>query len=258
MNVHANGINFNCRVDGPEDAPWVIFSNSLATNISMWDDQALELSSTFRVLRYDQRGHGGTDAPQGAYHFTTLAADVIALMDALDITRADFCGLSMGGITGQALAQTHPDRVRRFVLCDCPAASTPASAQQWSERIQLAKDKGMEALVDITAERWFPPEVVAANPPGYGKVRQMIRTTPVNGFIGCALALSDFDFKAGLGNIKAPVLLIAGTKDAAYPGVKFLSGAIPGARMVEIEGAGHISNIEQPQAFSGALTAFLG
>ena len=116
----------------------------------------------------------------------------------------------------------------------------------------------MDALVDITVGRWFSPEALESNSPAVEKVRQMIRKTPVNGFIGCASALSDFDFKAGLGDIKAPTLLIAGTKDAAYPGIKFLNGAIPGSKMVEIEGAGHLSNLEAPEAFIRALTDFLG
>jgi 3-oxoadipate enol-lactonase len=258
MKIRANGILFHTKIDGPDNAPWLIFSNSLATNLHMWDDQVAVLKDTHRILRYDQRGHDGTDAPEGAYDFETLSADVIALMDEIGIAKADFCGLSMGGITAQALGQKYPARFSKLVMCDCPAASTPASAQQWAERIQLAKEKGMDALVDITAERWFPPEVVAMKPPGYEKIRQMIRTTPVNGFIGCAGALSNFDFKAGLGDIKAPVLLMSGSRDAALPGVKFLAGAIAGSKMVELEGAGHISNIEQPEVFTEALRDFLG
>ncbi len=258
MRARANGIDFHCHVDGPEGAPWLIFSNSLATDVSMWDDQVAALKTKFRVFTYDQRGHGRTEAPEGAYNFDILAADVIGLMDELAIERAHFCGLSMGGITAQALVQKHPKRFDKLIICDCTGASNPAGAAQWAERIADAREKGMDALVDITIGRWFSPEALESNAPSVDKVRAMIRATPVNGFIGCASALSDFDFKAGLGDIKAPTLLIAGAKDAALPGVKFLNGAIPGSKMVEIKGAGHLSNLENPDAFTGALKDFLG
>ena len=159
MKVQANGITFNCRVDGPEGAPptlgapWVVFSNSLATNISMWDEQVAGMKNRFRILRYDQRGHGGTQATEPPYDFKTLVDDVVALLDALSIERTHFVGISMGGVTGVGLVQRYRGRVARLVACDCPAASTPASAQQWAERIGLAKEKGMEALVDVTVGR---------------------------------------------------------------------------------------------------------
>src|SRR4029450_5033767 len=183
MKVKANGINFNCKIEGKRGAPWVVFSNSLMTDLSMWDDQAAALGDKFQTLRYDQRGHGGTDAPEGKYSFDTLVADVIGLFDALEIERAHFVGLSMGGMTAVALAEKHPDRLDRVVPCDCGPASTPQSAQQWEERIAIAREKGMEALVEPTVGRWFPPEFLAANPPHLDQVREMIRTTPVNGFI---------------------------------------------------------------------------
>jgi len=131
MKVKANGIQFNCKLDGKRGAPWVVFSNSLATNLSMWDEQAAALGDRFQILRYDQRGHGGTDAPTGAYAFDTLVNDVIALLDAFEIERAHFVGLSMGGMTAVALAEKHAHRLDKIVPCDCGPASTPQSAQQW-------------------------------------------------------------------------------------------------------------------------------
>src|SRR2546429_7691828 len=127
MKVKANGININYQVDGPEGAPWVIFSNSLATNVHMWDEQARELGKSYRVLRYDQRGHGATDAPAGRYSFEQLIADAVALMDALGIKKANFAGLSMGGATALGFAQMHPDRLDKVIVCDSPCQSTPAS-----------------------------------------------------------------------------------------------------------------------------------
>lgn len=257
MRINANGIGINCQIDGPEGAPWLIFSNSLITNLSMWDDQAADLSKSFRVLRYDQRGHGGTDATDGAYSFDILVADVIALMDALAIKRAHFVGLSMGGMTALFLAQRHRDRFDRIVACDCGPNSTPASAQQWKERIELASTKGMDALADATINRWFPPEFVTSKAPVLDKIRAMIKSTPFKGFSGCAEALSNYDLRPGLTGIDRPTLLVCGTKDATFPGMKQIKEAVPGAGLVELEGAGHISNVERPAAFTRAIWDFI-
>src|SRR5262249_9817803 len=178
MRIKANGITINCEIDGPDGAPWLVLSNSLATNLAMWDEQADDLKGRFRVLRYDQRGHGQTEAPAGRYTFDLLMADALALLDALSIARAHFAGLSLGAATALGLAQRHPGRLDRVSVCDSSCASTPASSQQWEERIAVAAKDGMEALVQSTMTRWFPPEILAANPPYLDKVRAMIRTTP--------------------------------------------------------------------------------
>jgi len=259
MRVKANGITFNYQIDGPDNAPWLVMSNSLACNIAMWDPQAAALQSSFRILRYDQRGHGATEAPGGRYTFDLLIDDVIALLDALSIKRAHFAGLSMGGATGMGLAQRHPDRFDRVVICDSPCASTPATAQQWEERIAVARDKGMDALIDSTMARWFPPETLAANPPHLDRVREMIRTTPVNGFIGCAAALADHDFRSKLGSVTRPVLFMVGEKDGTTPAaMRQMHEALPGSKFVELPGAGHISNLDQPDVCTRALRDFLG
>ncbi len=257
MKVKANGISFNCEVDGREGAPWLVFSNSLMTNVSMWDDQVAALKDKFRILRYDQRGHGGTDAPSSAYKFQTLVADIVALFDALEIRRAHFVGLSMGGMAAVALAEHHADRLDRIVACDCGPNSTPQSAQQWDERIAMAEAKGMEGMVEPTITRWCPPEFLSANPERADRLRRMIRTTPLNGFIGCARALSDFDLRPDLPKIKTPIQFICGGKDAALPGTKALHAAVPGSAFLEIPGAGHISNVEQPELFTRTVRDFL-
>jgi len=260
MKIKANGINFNTQVDGPEGAPWVVFSNSLATNLHMWDAQARELGATHRVLRYDQRGHGETDAPAGRYTFELLIADAIALMDALGIKRATFGGLSMGGATALGLVQKHADRVDRIIVCDSPCQSTPTSAQQWNERIAIAEKQGMEPLVEPTVGRWFPPDILKANPSYLDQVRAMVRATPVNGFIGCAAALADHDYASTAATVTRPVLFLAGEKDAggATPvAMRKLSAAVKGSRYVELPGAGHISNLDDPKGFTGAVRDFL-
>ena len=257
MRISANGINFNVQIDGPDGAPWLMLSNSLLTNLTMWDDQAAELKTSFRILRYDQRGHGGTEATDGKYSFDLLVADVIALMDALSIKRAHFAGLSMGGMTALFLAQRHRERFDRIIAADCGPVSTPAGAQQWSERITLAAEKGMAALADVTIPRWFPPDFVATKAPVLDKVRDMICGTPFKGFAGCAQALSDYDLRPGLAGIDRPTLLLVGTKDATLAGIRAIKEAVKGAALVELEGAGHISNVEQPAAFTGAMRDFL-
>jgi 3-oxoadipate enol-lactonase len=258
MKVKANGISINYQVDGPEGAPWLILSNSLATNLAMWEHQARELGRSFRVLRYDQRGHGETEAPAGRYPFDQLLADAVALMDALSIKTAHFGGLSMGGATALGLAEQHPDRLDRVIVCDTPCQSTPTSSQQWEERILVAQKDGMQALVEPTVGRWFPPDVLKANPPYVDKIRHMVRTTPVNGFIGCAAALADHDYASAVATVKRPVLFMAGEKDGVTPvAMRKLSAALPGSRYVEFPGAGHISNMDEPDGFTRAIEQFL-
>ena len=258
MRIKANGITFNYAVDGTDGAPWLVLSNSLATTLAMWDAQAAELKRAFRVLRYDQRGHGATDAPAGRYTFDLLIADALALIDALSISRAHFAGLSMGGATALGLGLRHPDRIDRVIICDSGCASTPATSQQWEERIAVAQKEGMAVLVEPTVARWFPPETVQANPPHLDKVRAMIRSTPVNGFIGCAAALADHDFRSAVGTLTRPALFIVGEKDGTTPAaMRQMHQALPGSTYVELPGAGHISNLDQPERFTKAIAEFL-
>jgi 3-oxoadipate enol-lactonase len=257
MKAKANGIAINYQIDGPEGAPWLVFSNSLATSIAMWDEQAAALKDKFRVLRYDQRGHGDTDAPTGRYAFDTLLADAVGLLDALSIKKAHFAGLSMGGATALGLAERHPERFDRIIVCDSPCQSTPQSSQQWEERIAIAQKQGIEPLVEPTVTRWFPPETVAKKPPYLDKIRAMFSATPVNGFIGCAAALADHDYASAIASVKSPVLFLVGEKDAPAPAMRKLSEKLPGSRYVELPGAGHISNMDRPVEFTRAVREFL-
>jgi 3-oxoadipate enol-lactonase len=258
MKTKANGITINYQVDGPEGAPWIVFSNSLATSTAMWDDQAAALRSSFRVLRYDQRGHGGTEVPAGRYAFDTLLEDALGLLDALGIAKAHFAGLSMGGATALGLAERHPNRLDRVIVCDSPCQSTPQSSQQWEERIAVAQKQGIEALVEPTVGRWFPPDTLAKNPPHLDKVRAMIRATPVNGFIGCAAALAAHDYASAVATVRRPVLFLVGGKDGATPAaMRKLHEKLAGSRFVELPGAGHISNMDRPAEFNRALRDFL-
>jgi 3-oxoadipate enol-lactonase len=258
MKIKANGITFNYQIDGAANSPWLILSNSLATDLHMWDAQAEQLKDAFRVLRYDQRGHGQTEAPPGRYTFDLLMADVIALMDSLSIKRAHWCGVSMGGATGMGLAQRHADRFDRLIICDTPGQSTPATAAQWEERIATAQKSGMQALLDSTIARWFPPETVKANPPHLDILRKMILSTPVNGFVGCSAALANHDFRPGMKHVKNPVLYMCGEKDGHNAAaMRQMQQEFPAAKYIELPGAGHISNMDQPARFTAAMRDFL-
>jgi 3-oxoadipate enol-lactonase len=260
MRVKANGIQINYQIDGRAGAPWLIFSNSLITNLTMWDEQAAYFSKDYHVLRYDQRGHGGTEVTPGPYTFDILIDDVIGLMDVLEIKRASFCGLSMGGATAMGLAQRHGDRFDRVIVCDSRGASSASSAQEWKDRIGLAQTKGMAALADITLPRWFPPAVVAANPAYLAKVREMIITTPMGGFMGCGAALSNHDFRSTISRATGPILLIAGSEDgggAVSTGMKQMLPELRNAKFVEMPGAGHISNMDCSELFNRTVADFL-
>jgi 3-oxoadipate enol-lactonase len=179
-------------------------------------------------------------------------------MDAVGVDKAWFGGLSMGGATALGLAQQHPDRVHGIFICDHSCKSTPATAQQWEERIVTARQNGMEAMVDSTVSRWFPPEILAKNPPYIDKVKAMIRSTPVDGYIGCAAALANHDYNSKVETVTCPVVFIVGEKDGAAPAaMKDMNARLPGSTYVELPGAGHISNLDRPAEFNKALAQFL-
>jgi 3-oxoadipate enol-lactonase len=257
--VRANGIEFNYVVEGPEDAPWITFSNSLATDVTMWDDQAALLSNDWRVLRYDQRGHGGTEATKPPYSFDLLVSDAIALWDALGVRRSVFCGLSMGGTTGLGLAIGHGDRLRALIACDCRCDSPPGFRDAWDQRIAMAKEKGMAGMADPTVSRWFNESFLTEGRATCDKVRGMVGSTKLDGFIGCSNALQNIAYREALPAIAVPTLFIAGAQDpAANPDyIGPMKDVVPGARMAVIDPAGHISNMENPKQFNAALTGFL-
>jgi 3-oxoadipate enol-lactonase len=212
----------------------------------------------FRILRYDQRGHGGSAVPSGDCHFDRLVADLAALMHHFGIVQSSVAGVSMGGITAIGLAARHPDLVARVLISDCGPASSPAGAAAWDERIAVVRAGGMAALVEPTIGRWFHPESVDAELPGIARVRNMIRTTPPGGFIRAARALQDYDFSAELAAIACPARLVAGEADAALPEVmRGMTACCQGAVFAPIAGAGHLPNIEQPALFNNELAALL-
>ncbi len=256
--VDHDGLRFRCRLDGPEGAPWMVFSNSLVTDLTVWDLQVAAFSDRYRILRYDQRGHGGTDVPSSGTTIAQLADDAAALMAHFGVTGAVFAGVSMGAATGFCLAPRAPGQIARLVASDGQAATAPGGAQAWQDRIDAAWRDGIEAFADATIARWFSPSSRAEANPALAKVRAMVVGTKMDGFVACAQALQDYDFRATLPAITQPTLLIAGSADGAMPKtMRGLAEVIPNARYVEIAGAGHIPGIERPEAFNAALEDFL-
>lgn len=247
---------FNCRVDGPPDAPALVLSNSLGTDLGLWDDQMPELTTRFRVLRYDTRGHGSSTVTAGPYTVAMLARDVLTLLDALKIKRAHFCGLSLGGMTGMWLGIHAGDRIDRLVLAN--TAPQIGSAEIWNTRIDNVRKGGIEAIADTVLERWFTAGFRARAPETVGRVRSMLVSTPAEGYIACCAAVRDANLWPGMASIHCPTLVIAGTHDltASVADGKKMAEVIAHARCVELDAA-HISNIEAANRFSAEAIAFL-
>ncbi len=259
MKADVNGIALNYELFGPEDGPVVALSHSLACAITMWAPQLAVLCERYRVLAFDTRGHGASEAPAGPYSLDQLGDDAVGLLDALDLPAVHWVGLSMGGMIGQNLALRTPDRILSLTLCDTTSAIPDAAQASWDERIAAAEGEGMTALVDSTMQRWFTAAALAADPPGLAAIRQLIADTPPAGFAGCAGAIRRLNYTARLGEITAPTRVIVGEEDPGTPvaASEVLRDGIPGADLVVIAQASHLSNVEQPEAFNEAMLDFL-
>jgi 3-oxoadipate enol-lactonase len=259
MKTKANGIRINYELSGKEGAPVVMFSHSLACSMVMWNPQLQALRTHLQVLRYDTRGHGGTDAPEGPYTLALLADDAVALLDALDIKTVHFVGLSMGGMIGQCLALEYGNRLRSLVLCDT-AAVMPEEAQPiWQQRIDAVRKNGIQAQVQETLERWFTPNYLRMNPPGVEMIRRQIRGTSVAGYIGCSEAIRRLNYLSRLSEIKLPTLIIVGEEDPGTPvsASEAMHARIANSQLVVLPSARHLSNIEQAERFTATLLEFL-
>jgi 3-oxoadipate enol-lactonase len=251
-------VALNHRFDGPEDAPVLVLGSSLGTSGAMWDDQVATFTDRFRVLRYDTRGHGGSPAPPGPYRMDELGADLLALLDLLEIERVSYCGLSLGGMIGMWAASEAPARVDRLVLC-CTVPHFPPR-ELWDERAATVRARGMEPLVDGAIDRWLTPDARAERPEAEERLREMLRSTPPEGYAGCCEAIRDMDLRDRLGAIEAPTLVIAGSEDPSTPParVRAIAGFVRRARYAELAGVAHIANMAAPEAFSDAVLDHLG
>ncbi|MFV3128963.1 3-oxoadipate enol-lactonase [Niveispirillum sp. KHB5.9] len=252
----ADGCRLHWRFDGHEGAPVLLLSNSLGTDLDMWAPQMPVLSQHFRVLRYDSRGHGASDAPAGPYSIEQLGRDVLGLIDALGLGKVRFAGLSKGGMVGQWLGAHAPDRLSHLVLCNTAAEMAPKAP--WDARIALVRAQGVASIVDAVVERWFTEPFRMAHPEAIAPIAAMLRATSTEGYAACCAAVRDMDQRALLPRIPLPTLVIGGTRDPATPIAKSheLVNGIPGATLVELDAA-HLSNVEQADAFTAALLTFL-
>ncbi|MET0961459.1 MAG: 3-oxoadipate enol-lactonase [Noviherbaspirillum sp.] len=254
--MNKGGVRLYYEIEGREDAPLLVLSNSLGTDLGMWAPQMPALLQRFRVLRHDARGHGQSDIPPGPYSVEQLGGDVLALMDHLKIERAHFCGLSMGGMIGMWLGTHHAGRLNRLVLCN--TAAKIGTPDTWNSRIAKVEAEGMASVVDIVLERWFTPGFRQRAPEQVGVVREMLLRTAPAGYNASCAAVRDMDQRTDIASIGVPTLVIAGTHDGSTPAAdgKAVADAIPGASYVELDAA-HLSNWEQSGRFTEALCDFL-
>jgi 3-oxoadipate enol-lactonase len=259
MKIAANGINVNYTLDGPATAPVVTLSHSLAADLTMWDPQMPALTQKYRVLRYDTRGHGGTDAPASPYTLEQLAEDARALLQALGVARTHWIGLSMGGMIGQTLALSSPGLFQSLSLCDT-SSRIPAEAKPlWQERIKTAETQGMEPLVEPTIGRWFTAPFRETGKLVIDGIRARIRATNPSGYAGCCAAISQLDLTDKITAIKLPTLVVVGEEDQGTPvaASRAIQAQIAGSQLEIIKSASHLSNLEQPEEFTRIVTTFL-
>jgi 3-oxoadipate enol-lactonase len=254
--VDVGGVPIRSLVAGPEDAPVVLLSNSLGTDLTMWDAQAAAWSREHRVVRYDTRGHGGSGAPAEDYTLDRLGADALAVLDAVGAAQAAVVGVSLGGQTALWLAVNAPERITRAVAAN--TAPKVGTADAWNDRITLVRSEGMDAVSAAVVDRFFSPAFQQANPEMVARVLEVVRESNPEGYAGCCAALRDADLRTDVGGITQPLLVIGGQFDLATPAAEAvdLAAAVPGARLELLEAA-HLSNLEEPEAFTRLVGAFL-
>jgi 3-oxoadipate enol-lactonase/4-carboxymuconolactone decarboxylase len=255
--VTLNDVRHFYRLEGSSGLPVLVLSHSIGTDQGMWEPQIPDLLRYFQVLRYDTRGHGASDAPASNYSIEQLGCDAVALMDHLDIARAAFCGLSMGGAIGQWLGIHTPDRITHLVLANTsPRFGNPGN---WEERIETVKGGGMKAIVHVALHRFFSNNILNSSNPHVGSIRSVLLGTDPAGYIGCCAALRDFDSRGQIAKITSPSLIIAGDFDVSTPWAgnsDVLAHDIAGAKSVRLAAA-HLSNLEKPRSFTAAILEFL-
>lgn len=243
-------------VDGPEDAPALVFSNSLGATHRMWDGQIAALKDRFRIIRYDRRGHGQSDNAGGDYTIEMLGREGLAVMDAAGVAKAHWCGLSIGGMAGLWIAANAPERIECLVAAS--AATHLPTPEVWNGRIRTAANRGIEPLADPTMGMWFTKAFLKSDPEAVAKIRAGFVETTVEGFSGCCAAMRDMDLREMVREIAAPTLVIAGSDDAGTTPADqaVIVSRVPDARGVILK-ASHIVNVEQAAAFNAALSDFL-
>ena len=259
LKIASGAALLNVRIDGDESLPWLVLSNSLGADMSMWEPQVDAFTRHRRVVRYDTRGHGASSAPPGPYDFAGLVADVVAILDRLEIAQADVVGLSLGGMTALGLGLARPDRVRRLVCCDARAEFPEMAIAGWSQRMESVAAGGVEAIVEETLTRWFTATTFCKRPDIISHARDMMCSTSVAGYLGCVSALKGLDYRRHLPGLTVPALYLTGSDDGAAPPdvVRDMAAATPRAEFFAVPAAAHISNLEAPEVFNRRVLAFL-
>ena len=255
-----NGIAVNCGIEGKAGAPWVTLVTGIANDLTMWDQQVAALAGHFRVLRYDLRGHGATQASEPPYSIDLLLADLIGLLDAARVDKTHLVGLGLGGALVQAAAIEHGDRLRSMVACCCRAQMVPDFAALWHGLIEAVTNNGFESIVEPTVQRWFSEEFKAANPQALDQVRAMIRRTRLEGYLGCVSAFLGLSLENRLAEIRVPSLYVSGADDKLGGPPALMAGLaarVRGARHESVPRAAHIANIQNPRGFNDVLLRFL-
>jgi len=255
--ANCNDARMFYRLEGIPEKPVLILSHSIGTDHGMWAPQVPDLFPHFQVLRYDTRGHGASEVTKGEYSIEMLGRDVLALADALGIGKFAFCGLSMGGAIGQWLGVNAADRLTSLVLAN--TAPKFGERSNWETRIKMVSEGGMAAIVDMVMQRFFSPQTLVSSNVYASTVKLMLLGTDPVGYVGCCVALRDFDSRATLRNIRVPTLVISGNRDVSTPWAgngDVLAGQIPNARSLQLPAA-HLSNLERPRSFLAALLEFL-
>ena len=245
------------RIDGPECAPSLVLSNSLGTTWRLWDAQIPELSRRFRVVRYDHPGHGQSGLPDAPLSVDSMARDVLELLDRIEVARASFCGLSLGGMVGMELALLAPDRIDRLVLACTAARLGPVDG--WDERVRAVRAVGLDAISSSSLELFFTPAFLAARRATAERFSRMLMATTLEGYIACCEAIRDWDARERISSIRAPTLVIAGAQDAAttLEHAALLVQRIPFAELVVLESGAHLANVEQAEKFNRLLLGHL-
>jgi 3-oxoadipate enol-lactonase len=255
--VETNGIRIHYRIDGPADGPVIVLSNSIGTDLSVWDGVAEGLQSRFRVLRYDSRGHGKSDVPSGPYTIAMLGADVTGMLDRLGLSKVHFCGLSLGGMVGMWLATNRPERIASLVLCNTAACVPPPEG--WDARANAVRANGMEAIKPAVLERWLSDGFRTRETAAVARLLAMVEASPPDGYIGACAAIRDMDQRQTIQAISAPTLVVAGSKDIATSpeALRFIAANLANkARYVELD-CGHMSSVEKPAELSAEIREFL-
>lgn len=258
MQATINGVTMNYQVEGAANATAVVLHHPLATNLTIWNELTAALVPTYRVVRFDARGHGLSEAPKGPYDFATLSADVVALMDHLKIERAHFLGLSMGGMVGQYLGLDHARRFASLQLVSTSSRIPPEARQLWIDRVTVAREQGMTSQVAPAMPRWLT-ERNRANPALVARMTRFLETTPLEGYAGWCQAIEKLDVTARLKNITLPTQVIVGAEDPATPpaAAQAIHREIAGSTLIEMPATSHMLCAEDPATFHGHVLAFL-